>query len=333
MKDFLTVIIPTYNNASFLQDCVESLLKQREFIKEIIVVNDGSTDNTPEILRQISEKEDKVSFIETPNRGVSHARNVGLSKAKGDYITFVDSDDIVDDGIFGIVYEKLVEMPNIDVVRYNFEEFGGKRYCNNLYELSGKLLKTKEEIDTLKKHLLTDHQHIPNLCQLLIYNKSALGQVRFDENVHFLEDAIFYEDILDRSNTVLMLDEKKYRLRFSNNSSSRSPLRSVLNIESLAKANKILVNKAPDLKAMINSTHFSILLQKISQSKSSMRKETITSILNNDTIRDFLSRIQKEDLSKRNRLLYKSLTGSKHILLRLYLEYKSLGRAIKRCLV
>ena len=98
----VSVIIPCYNN----EGCIESVIHQSYKNLEIIVINDGSKDKTPEILRSYAEKDKRIVCINQNNKGVSAARNKGLSSATGDYIAFMDSDDeMLPDGIAHLVSE------------------------------------------------------------------------------------------------------------------------------------------------------------------------------------------------------------------------------------
>ncbi|MBR6641935.1 MAG: glycosyltransferase family 2 protein, partial [Clostridia bacterium] len=90
MEKKISVIIPTYNTEQYIKGCVESVLNQTYQNFEIIVVNDGSTDNTLKILDEI--KSDKLEVITIKNSGQGYARNMALKKATGDYIMFLDSD-------------------------------------------------------------------------------------------------------------------------------------------------------------------------------------------------------------------------------------------------
>lgn len=91
MKKSVTVVIPTYNQAAFLAETIESVLSQTFAADEVIVVNDGSTDATEEVLDHYQAA---VSVVSTENRGVSSARNIGLERAQTDYVAFCDSDDL-----------------------------------------------------------------------------------------------------------------------------------------------------------------------------------------------------------------------------------------------
>ena len=95
-----SVIIPVYNSGKTIERCLDSLMAQAEGLAEIILVNDGSTDNSAELCRLYADSHENVVLIQQSNSGAAHARNSGLDVAKGTYITFVDSDDYVSDRYF-----------------------------------------------------------------------------------------------------------------------------------------------------------------------------------------------------------------------------------------
>jgi len=97
MPPIVSIIIPTYQNAGALQRCLDALLRQTVEDIEIVVVDDGSSDNTPDVIRVYSEKDSRVVGLRQENGGVSSARNKGLEKATGQWIAFVDSDDWTDE--------------------------------------------------------------------------------------------------------------------------------------------------------------------------------------------------------------------------------------------
>ena len=102
----VSVILPVYNVEKYLNQCLESLVSQTLEDIEIVAVNDGSTDSSKEILERFSEKyPDKIRFVTTQNRGLSAARNYGISLAKGKFISFVDSDDYIDKRFLETLYQ------------------------------------------------------------------------------------------------------------------------------------------------------------------------------------------------------------------------------------
>lgn len=96
MDGTVSIILPCYNVAPYLDECLESLVRQTWEDLEIICVNDGSTDDTPDVLRGWAEKDARIRVIHQENEGAFSARNAGLDAAAGEYIGFVDPDDYVD---------------------------------------------------------------------------------------------------------------------------------------------------------------------------------------------------------------------------------------------
>ena len=101
----ISIIVPVYNAGQYLEKCVKSIINQTYDNLEIILVNDGSTDNSLEICKRFTESDKRISLINKENGGVSSARNRGIDKASGDYIGFVDSDDYISVDM----YEKLLD--------------------------------------------------------------------------------------------------------------------------------------------------------------------------------------------------------------------------------
>ena len=116
----LSIIVPVYNVADYLPKCLDSLLAQNlpQNEYEIIVVNDGSTDNSAVIAQQYADNYANISLVNQANQGLSGARNTGIKQAKGDYIQFVDSDDYLVE-LDGLM--KKVVKDNLDVLRFNYE--------------------------------------------------------------------------------------------------------------------------------------------------------------------------------------------------------------------
>ena len=120
----ISIIVPTYNNANYLKKCLDSLVKQTLKDIEIIVINDGSTDDTINILKSYQKKYSNLKVINQENQGIAKSRNKGLEIARGEYISFVDSDDFVDLTMYEKLYQKALSN-NFDIV---------EACCNFQYE-------------------------------------------------------------------------------------------------------------------------------------------------------------------------------------------------------
>lgn len=123
-KPLLSIIVPVYNAHEYLRRCVESILHQTYYNLELILVDDGSTDGSGEICDSY-QKDKRVRVFHSPNKGQASARNLGLSKSQGQYITFVDDDDWIDKDM----YEKLIAF----AIKFGTKITG----CATLTELSG----------------------------------------------------------------------------------------------------------------------------------------------------------------------------------------------------
>ena len=130
MTEKITVIVPVYNVENYLNKCLDSLINQTYKNLEIIVINDGSTDNSGEICQEYAQKDNRIVYIEKENGGPSDARNAGLDRMTGSYVTFVDSDDWIELDYVEILYKKITEyQADIAVGNYySFNEAEGMYY-------------------------------------------------------------------------------------------------------------------------------------------------------------------------------------------------------------
>ena len=113
MNPIISIIVPVYNVEEYLQRCIDSILNQRFKDFELILINDGSTDNSLKICKEYSLSDSRVKVINKENGGLSSARNAGINIAKGKYIGFVDSDDWINEEMYQTLYNLLQEYQNI----------------------------------------------------------------------------------------------------------------------------------------------------------------------------------------------------------------------------
>ena len=117
----VSIIVPVYNTADYLSACLDSLLAQTYENLEIIIIDDGSTDNSPAIIESYAKKDSRIKTIRQKNQGLSGARNAGLKEATGEYVTFVDSDDMIEPSMLQDMIIAL-EDTNSDIAVCSFKE-------------------------------------------------------------------------------------------------------------------------------------------------------------------------------------------------------------------
>lgn len=208
----ISVIIPVYNNEQYLEECLNSIVNQTYRDLEIICVNDGSTDGSLSILEEFAQKDPRVIIIDQENKGQSAARNAGLEVAKGEYITFIDSEDFVNPNTYMTALEFIKEN---DVVCFGIKVFGDahlsrRKADENYYKInfSGQHSITKK---VLQK---TDNSVCNKIFKIELLDKY---QIRFSEGIHY-EDAEFFFKYALVSEKIYFIDEYFYNYRRRNGS-------------------------------------------------------------------------------------------------------------------
>ena len=149
----VSIIVPVYNTSKYLSRCIDSLLSQTLKEIEIIVVNDGSTDDSLQILRKYQAlNPNKIYVYNTENEGVSHARNYGVTKSSGQYLWFVDSDDCVEPNACEVLFEK-ANKDNNDLVlfsRYDVNGETGEKIGNRTFHYNQNFTIREKPYELLK---------------------------------------------------------------------------------------------------------------------------------------------------------------------------------------
>lgn len=148
MEDLISVVVPIYNVEKYLKTCIETIIKQTYKNIEIILVNDGSTDNSLQICNEFKEKEKRIKVINKKNGGLSDARNIGLKKAKGKYICFIDSDDFINEKYIEELHSLIIKN-NAQIAICSFEnvnEFGESIYKK---EIISQVVSRKEMLEQM----------------------------------------------------------------------------------------------------------------------------------------------------------------------------------------
>lgn len=261
----ISFIIPVYNVAIYLHDCIESILKQSIKKKEIILVNNGSTDDSFKICEYYQEKYDFIRVVDLAVTGVSYARNEGIKMARGKYICFVDGDDFyIKD--FATEFFEICEEKELDVIRgiyclyYENKTFD---HCN-LKKLSyfDDVLKG---IEFLEKSIVEDYNEVVPV--LGFYRKAFLieNNIFFPEGIIYEEDHVFFLKILlEKQCKILQRNTEFYAYRMREGSASNTPsVKKAVNVVDVVKeeirlAKRVNMDNNSYVKSFISSSFYQL---------------------------------------------------------------------------
>lgn len=216
----ISVVIPIYNGEKYLEQCLDSVVMQQENPLEIILINDGSTDESLRICKEYAQRDLRIRVIDKENTGVSDTRNLGISLAKGDYILFVDADDyLVPDAINKIrnALEKH-DFPNMMV--YGFSCIG-ERIAHNDTALLYNHPQDFTSLELLECLLSIDsRQRFRGLVWRCAFKTAMLraNNVMFCTHLKMAEDFNFIADAIFAGNRISVLPEELYVYRVNNDS-------------------------------------------------------------------------------------------------------------------
>ena len=223
VDDKITVIVPVYNVENYLRKCLDSIIAQTYKNIEIVVVNDGSTDASAEICKEFVEIDHRIIYIEQENAGLSAARNTGLENMSGDYVTFVDSDDWIEQDYVETLYKKIVEyQADIAVGNYySFNESEGMFYFHILRDSYYE--KVYDNVSIFEN--LYESQEMKSFALISVWGKlykaDLFKHLRFDIG-KLGEDGYLNQKIYLLAEKIVYIHKGIYSYRIRNNSLSRS---------------------------------------------------------------------------------------------------------------
>jgi glycosyltransferase involved in cell wall biosynthesis len=200
----LSIIIPAYNLEEYISLTLDSLLRinfSRNY--EIIVVNDGSTDNTENIIKEYQKNNSQIKLITLKNSGVSMARNIGIKNSCGDYITFVDGDDIVDPNFFEIGINEM-ESGGYDFIQTNFQKVNNNEVTYFQYVDKDVVIDNRNEM--YRSFFSPKNNLVYNSVWGKIYKSSLVKDIQFDLNVTVSEDQKYIFDLIHKCNKIKLLN-------------------------------------------------------------------------------------------------------------------------------
>jgi glycosyltransferase involved in cell wall biosynthesis len=213
-KYFITVIVPVYNAEKWLKKCVDSLLGQTIFNNtEIIIVDDGSTDNSPIIIDEYSKKYNNIRCFHIENSGVSNARNLGLNNCSTEYVTFVDADDYFDSDFLKNLFNAMGSECDITCSGFiaEYPEKSVNRCADREYIFNNK--------EAYHQFLMSGILE-PNVTDKL-FRTSIIGLERFNKDIAIAEDKLFLFHCLKKARKIKILPLANYHYLMNDSSACR----------------------------------------------------------------------------------------------------------------
>lgn len=329
--DLISVIIPVYNSEKYIERAISSLLKQTYHNVEIIVVDDGSSDKTSEIVYNLIQKDSRITIIQNKSKGVSSARNTGIKQCNGKYIMFLDSDDEYEEDTIMTMHD-IVDGNDIQLGVCNYQQVGkNSTYINDKY-ISNTTI-DKEE------YMLQDINHGHCIYYGALWNKIYIAdiikenQILFDESIHLGEDSIFNYDYLDYISNVSTEQQALYIYYCNNDNSLTRNSKVFSNWDQLKKVYEVMIQKVcnNDLLTKDNKEKMSYIilanmaipideLNHIAISNDDYEKRLID-ILDNKVVEFALNNASK--LSITEKIIRKFMKNNKYRMIRRILKLKN----------
>lgn len=228
----ISFVVPVYNASKYLKECIDSIASQSFDDIEIIAVNDGSTDDSLEILCAFSDK--RIKIIDQKNAGASAARNAGILVASGEYIICVDSDDLLDRNCAKLCYEMALNT-KADIVVYDYKEFG----ASNEYKTDFKSEDGIIDKDKYFNLVISSNKALPSICTKMVKSKILKNNL-FPADFFMGEDLATVPRLVWSAKRMAKINKALYLYRRGENNTSA--LESVKNIHDVKKSLNSLID-------------------------------------------------------------------------------------------
>ncbi len=314
MEEKVSIIIPIYNAEKYIKRCIDTIINQTYKNIEIIIINDGSTDNSINLINKYKNKDNRIIVINQKNAGVSVARNNGIKKSDGKYVMFVDIDDWIE---LTMVEEmvKIIKEQEVDIVRCNFFRNYEDNTQKKGYYYDKDIINKKMNKQQIRDEILLQilNGKMPGYMWLLIIKKEIFQKLKpLNNDLAMMEDTIFYIDLLFNIDTLYIYNKYLYHYYCNFDSASKSKNNYLRNLDNILLVNKIeedILHKFDYDKIgflELNTAHAKMIedicynLFKTNQKKDVMYY--FNNIVNNDKVRLIMSKADLHRLVVNKRL-------------------------------
>lgn len=267
MEDLISVVVPIYNVENYIKKCVDSILSQTYKNLEIILVDDGSPDNCPQICDEYAQKDSRIKVIHKENGGLSDARNAGIDISKGKFITFIDSDDYIEKDYVEVLYNSIKENAS-DM------SIGSHKAIYDNGTILNKETGEKSVLDakTVLERILYD-ENIDLSAWAKLYKTELFEEIRYPKERVF-EDAATTYKLVDKSKKISIVSKSIYNYIIRNNSITNYKFtkKKMDLIISTQEMCEYIKNKYPDLEKACDRRLMYAYLSTLSQLAKSKEK-------------------------------------------------------------
>lgn len=281
----ISIIVPIYNVEKYLERCLNSILNQTYKDLEIICINDGSADNSLDICEKLSHNDNRIIIINQENQGLAAVRNKGIATSSGKYLTFVDSDDYIDEDYIEKLFNCLVHSDSdIAVANVKYENVMSEKYLLTEEFETKKIL---NRVDAMRE-FLNPSGGLGNYIVNKMYKRNVFDNILFPENKLF-EDAYTMFKILDNAEKVSIEMKTNYHYVIRSDSITGNYEGDFQNYDllnaNLDKAH-FICDKYPDLSSLVFHQYFTAFLWTINRS-------AVNNVKNNEELKFYLKDLKK----------------------------------------
>ncbi|ULC58996.1 glycosyltransferase [Flaviramulus sp. BrNp1-15] len=248
---FFSIVIPLYNKEKYVEATIKSVLNQTFKDFELLIINDGSTDNSLKLIKKF--KDDRINIFSQKNSGLSATRNIGIKKARANYIAFIDADDLWFEDYLETMHNLIQLNKNYSVFASNYKLLKPKKSIS---------LSNNKPFKTFKKKIISNYFDLTNYKitqSSIVINKNVFEKVGcFDETINYAEDEDFYIRCFANYDLIFYKDPKiYYRVGFETQMSSPNPnfKRVIPDFSSYLNENNLLI-----LKPYLDTIHYKLVV-------------------------------------------------------------------------
>lgn len=223
IPDLISVIVPIYNVEDYIRQCFDSLLHQTYQNFEVLMINDGSPDNSASICQEYAARDSRFRYFEKENGGISTAVNLGIEHSQGEYVTLMDPDDWADNDYLEVLYNAIVqEGADVSISSYKRFDMSSNSFYFHAFtkEYGKKVFTNKEFLESLPDLVASDYSFFITASKLV--RKEMIGLIRFNADTKLAMDMEFWYKVYLKVNKVVFVNRDTYTYRIHSTSAANN---------------------------------------------------------------------------------------------------------------